>query len=88
MEAKITKKIERLAKRAKKITEKLEASKILYKEKEAVVAEILEMGVKEFETHDFKMEVVDQFAGKNTKFKPAAFNRFELAFSALGPKEK
>jgi len=88
MEDKITKKIERLVKRAKKLTEKLEASKLLYKEKDSVMAEILEMGIKEFETTEFKMEVVDQFAGKNTKFKPAAFNRFELAFSALGPKEE
>ena len=86
MEAKITKKIERLAKRAKKLTEKIEASKVLYKEKDSVMAEILEMGIKEFETTEFKMEVVDQFAGKNTKFRPAFFSRFELAFSALGQK--
>ena len=83
---KLDKKIERLIKRAKKLHDKLEANRLLYKEKEAVVGEILELGVKEFEMENFKMEVVDQFAGKNTKFKPAAFNRFELAFSAMEEK--
>ena len=77
----LTKKTERLIKRAKRLTEKLEAAKQLYKDKDKVVDEILELGLDKIEFEDFTMTVVDCFAGKNKKFKPAAFSRFDLAFT-------
>ena len=77
----LNKKTERLIKRAKKVTEKLEAAKELYREKDKLVDEILELGLESVELEDFTMTVVDCFAGKNKKFKPAAFSRFDLAFA-------
>lgn len=77
----IDKKTERLIKRAKKVSDKLEAAKELYKEKDKLVDEILELGLEKVELKDFTMTVVDCFAGKNKKFKPAAFSRFDLAFA-------
>tara|TARA_R100001132_G_C3220539_1_gene59362 strand:+ start:36 stop:290 length:255 start_codon:yes stop_codon:yes gene_type:complete len=69
--------------RAKKIHELLEDAKKLYKEKNALVDEILGLDIEEVELEGFTMKVVDCFADKNTKFRPAAFNRFELSFENL-----
>lgn len=77
----LTKKAEKLIKRAKKVHEKLEAAKELYREKDKLVDEILELNLDKVELDDFTMTVVDCFAGKNKKFKPAAFSRFDLAFA-------
>jgi septum formation inhibitor-activating ATPase MinD len=68
----------------RKLTEKLEAAKELYREKDKLVDEILELGLDKVELEDFTMTVVDCFAGKNKKFKPAAFSRFDLAFAKKG----
>jgi hypothetical protein len=77
----LNRKTERLIKRAKKVTEKLEKAKALYKEKDKLVDEILALNLEKAELDTFTMTVVDCFAGKNKKFKPAAFSRFDLVFS-------
>jgi hypothetical protein len=69
-----------LIKRAKRVHELIEENKKLYKEKNVLVNEILDLDLEEIVIGDFKMKVVDCFADKNTKFRPAAFNRFELSF--------
>jgi hypothetical protein len=77
-----TKTIE-LLKRAKRVHELLAEAKALYKEKNVIVDEILSLEIEEVELEGFKMKVVDCFADKNTKFRPAAFNRFELEFESV-----
>lgn len=66
-------KIKKLAERAKQILDELEEVKELYAELDAITMEL-----KNSNTSKHGIEVVDNFANKNTVFRPAAVKRFEL----------
>jgi hypothetical protein len=78
-----TTKLERLAKKAKKVLEQLEKAKDLYKLKEQLTdeiqSELKKENLKSFPLGDGQqVEIVDNFVEKNIKWKMAAFSRFEI----------
>ena len=78
-----TTKLERLAKKAKKVLAQLEKAKDLYKLKEQLTdeiqAELKKENLKSFPlANGQQVEIVDNFMEKNIKWKMAAFSRFEI----------
>ena len=83
-----TTKLERLAKKAKKVLDQLEKAKDLYKLKEQLTdeiqAELKKENLKSFPlANGQQVEIVDNFVEKNIKWKMAAFSRFEIKLTNI-----
>ena len=83
-----TTKLERLAKKAKKVLDQLEKAKDLYKLKEQLTdeiqAELKRENLKSFPlSNGQQVEIVDNFVEKNIKWKMAAFSRFEIKLTNI-----
>tara|TARA_R110002167_G_scaffold44097_1_gene132952 strand:- start:3178 stop:3438 length:261 start_codon:yes stop_codon:yes gene_type:complete len=80
----LSKKSITLIKRAKRLADRLEKNKELYKKQEKVIGQILELNLEGVvKIDDYQMTVKDNFAEKNSAFRPAAFKRFELKFEEI-----
>ncbi len=74
----VNKQIEVVAKRAAEVLAQLEAMKPLYNEIDKLTEELREAGITNIVVGTTVLQIVDNFASKNTMFKPTAFKRFEL----------
>ncbi len=80
------KRIEQLLNRAAELSSQLQQVKSLYKELDEITNQMLEMEVLQASTDDYTMTMVDNFAEKNTAFRVARLNRFELKIEPKAPK--
>ncbi len=68
----------KLIERALKIQQKLEENKPLYKELDEIVLNLASQGFSHDTLENLEIELVDNFADKNTCFKVAGVKRFDL----------
>lgn len=67
-----------LINRAAEIEDFLLQVKPLYRERDDIIAALVEMGVFQAQHNGFLMNIVDNFLEKNTQFRIARFARFEM----------
>lgn len=72
----------KLIERALKIQQQLEENKPLYKEFDQIVMKLASEGFTHDTLDNLEIEVVDNFADKNTSYKVAAVKRFDLKVKA------
>jgi hypothetical protein len=68
----------KLIERALKIQQSLEQNKPLYQELDEIVLKLANEGFTSDKFENVEVEIVDNFASKNTCFKVAGVKRFEL----------
>lgn len=69
------------------VHKELEARKVFYEEYDKLVAELRAEGFTHEILEGFDMTLVDNFADKNTVFRPAGVKRFEITIKAQKPKK-
>lgn len=75
-------------KRLLEIRAELEANKPLYAELDAIVVELSKKVKREYVVGGFLIEIVDNFATKNTCFRPAAVKRFDVKVTPVTKAKK
>jgi len=60
------------------ILSQIEATKLLYKDLDALIAQLRDLGFEEGRTSNGIFRLVDNFKQTNTVFRPAGVRRFEL----------
>lgn len=65
------------------LQKELDLRKALYAELDALVLELQADGFKSVDLEGFRIDLIDNFAERNTVFRPAGVKRFEIKVEAL-----